>query len=130
MPFDAKSGKEAGKISKRGTALPMELRNSLNKLVNEIVNDLDYQSLNNTQKIKLLDVALKYSLPRLSIEKSIEEIEEPRDLKITIIGRDGEEKIHSTPLDENFTLKKAFGVEQFLKLIEIKRNNRLITTTN
>ena len=111
MPFDAKSGKEAGKISKRGTALPMELRNSLNKLVNEIVNDLDYQSLNNTQKIKLLDVALKYSLPRLSIEKSIEEIEEPRDLKITIIGRDGEEKIHSTPLDENFTLKKAFGVE-------------------
>lgn len=56
-------------------------------------------------------MALKYSLPRLSIEKSIEEIEEPRDLKITIIGRDGEEKIHSTPLDENFTLKKAFGVE-------------------
>ena len=111
MPFDAKSGKEAGKISKRGTALPMELRNSLNKLVNEIVNDLDYQSLNNTQKIKLLDVALKHSLPRLSIEKSIEEIEEPRDLKITIIGRDGEEKTHSTPLDENFTLKKAFGVE-------------------
>ena len=47
----------------------------------------------------------------LSIEKSIEEIEEPRDLKITIIGRDGEEKIHFTPLDENFTLKKAFGVE-------------------
>ena len=71
MPFDAKSGKEAGKISKRGTALPVELRNSLNELVNEIVNDLDYQSLNNTQKIKLLDIALKYSLPRLSIEKSI-----------------------------------------------------------
>ena len=111
MPFDAKSGKEAGKISKRGTALPMELRNSLNELVNEIVNDLDYQSLNNTQKIKLLDVALKYSLPRLSIEKSIEEIEEPRDLKITIIGRDGEEKIQSTPLDENFSVKKAFRFE-------------------
>ena len=111
MKFDNETGSKAGKISKRGRSLPVELRNSLNELVNEIVNDLDYQSLNNTQKIKLLDVALKYSLPRLSIEKSIEEIEEPRDLKITIIGRDGEEKIHSTPLDENFTLKKAFGVE-------------------
>ena len=111
MKFDNETGSKAGKISKRGRSLPVELRNSLNELVNEIVNDLDYQSLNNTQKIKLLDVALKDSLPRLSIEKSIEEIEEPRDLKITIIGRDGEEKIHSTPLDENFTLKKAFGVE-------------------
>ena len=111
MPFDAKSGKEAGKISKRGRSLPMEMRSSLYKLVNTILNDLDYVSLNASQKIKLLDIALKYSLPRLSIEKSIEEIEEPTDLKITIIGRDGEEKIHSTPLDENFTLKKAFGVE-------------------
>jgi hypothetical protein len=46
-----------------------------------------------------------------SIEKSIEEIEEPRDLKITIIGRDGEEKIQSTPLDENFSVKKAFRFE-------------------
>ena len=111
MPFDAKSGKEAGKISKHGTALPMELRNSLNELVNEIVNDLDYQSLNNTQKIKLLDVALKYSLPRLSIEKSIEQIEEPRKFEITVIDDNGNSEIHSTLLDENFTLKKAFGYE-------------------
>ena len=111
MRFDSKSGKEAGKISKRGAALPMELRNSLNELVNEIVNDLDYQSLNNTQKIKLLDVALKYSLPRLSIEKSIEQAEEPRKFEITVIDDNGNSETHSTLLDENFTLKKAFGVE-------------------
>ena len=85
--------------------------NSLNELVNEIVNDLDYQSLNNTQKIKLLDVALKYSLPRLSIEKSIEQIEEPRKFEITVIDDNGNSETHSTLLDENFTLKKAFGYE-------------------
>ena len=111
MKFDSQSGYKGGKISKRGTALGVELRGSLYELVDKIINELDYESLNASQRIKLLDVALKYSLPRLSIEKSIEEIEEPRDLKITIIGRDGEEKIHSTPLDENFTLKKAFGCE-------------------
>ena len=111
MKFDSQSGSKAGKISKRGTALPVELRNSLNELVNEIVNDLDYQSLNNTQKIKLLDVALKYSLPRLSIEKSIEQTEEPRKFEITIVDDNGNSEIHSTLLDENFTLKKAFGCE-------------------
>ena len=111
MRFDNETGSKAGKISKRGRSLPVELRNSLNELVNEIVNDLDYQSLNNTQKIKLLDVALKYSLPKLSIEKSIEEPESPREIKITVIGSDGKEKIQSTPLDENFSVKKAFGFE-------------------
>ena len=111
MRFDNETGSKAGKISKRGRSLPVELRNSLNKLVNEIVNDLDYQSLNNTQKIKLLDVALKYSLPRLSIEKSIEQIEEPRKFEITVIDDNGNSEIHSTLLDENFTLKKAFGYE-------------------
>lgn len=111
MKFDNETGSKAGKISKRGRSLPVELRNSLNELVNEIVNDLDYQSLNNTQKIKLLDVALKYSLPKLSIEKSIEEPESPREIKITVIGSDGKEKIQSTPLDENFSVKKAFGFE-------------------
>ena len=111
MKFNAKSGMEAGKISKRGRALPLELRSSLNELVDKIINELDYESLNASQKIKLLDVALKYSLPKLSIEKSIEQIEEPRKFEITIVGENGETETHSTPLDENFTLKKAFGLE-------------------
>ena len=111
MKFNSESGKEAGKISKRGTAIGVELRGSLYELVDKIINDLDYQSLNNTQKIKLLDVALKYSLPRLSIEKSIEQIEEPRKFEITVIDDNGNSETHSTLLDENFTLKKAFGCE-------------------
>ena len=111
MRFDSKSGKEAGKISKRGTAIGVELRGSLHELVDKILNELNYESLNASQKIKLLDLALKYSLPRLSIEKSIEQAEEPRKFEITVIDDNGNSEIHSTLLDENFTLKKAFGCE-------------------
>ena len=111
MRFDSKSGKEAGKISKRGTAIGVELRGSLHELVDKILNELNYESLNASQKIKLLDLALKYSLPRLSIEKSIEQAEEPRKFEITVIDDNGNSEIHSTLLDENFTLKKAFGYE-------------------
>jgi phage tail tape-measure protein len=111
MKFNSESGKEAGKISKRGSAIGVELRGSLYELVDKIINELNYESLNASQKIKLLDVALKYSLPRLSIEKSIEQIEEPRKFEITVIDDNGNSEIHSTLLDENFTLKKAFGVE-------------------
>ena len=32
MPFNSKSGKKAGTVSKRGTALPIELRANLNEL--------------------------------------------------------------------------------------------------
>ncbi|MDB2493191.1 hypothetical protein N9X15_03440 [Flavobacteriaceae bacterium] len=111
MKFNSESGKEAGKISKRGTAIGVELRGSLYELVDKIINDINYDSLNASQKIKLLDVALKYSLPRLSIEKSIEQAEKPRKFEITIVDDNGETEIHSTLLDENFTLKKAFGCE-------------------
>ncbi|MDA9126583.1 hypothetical protein N9J80_07370 [Flavobacteriaceae bacterium] len=111
MKFDSQSGSKGGKISKRGSMLGVELRGSLYELVDKIINELDYESLNASQKIKLLDVALKYSLPRLSIEKSIKEPEPPREIKITVIGSDGKEKIQSTPLDENFSVKKAFRFE-------------------
>ena len=111
MKFDSQSGYKGGKISKRGTALGVELRGSLYELVDKIINELDYESLNASQRIKLLDIALKYSLPRFSIEKSIEQAEEPRKFEITIVDDNGETEIHSTLLDENFTLKKAFGIE-------------------
>jgi len=111
MKFDSQSGSKGGKISKRGSALGVELRGSLYELVDKIINDINYERLNASQKIKLLDVALKYSLPRLSIEKSIEEAEEPRKFEITVIDDNGNSEMHSTLLDENFTLKKAFGCE-------------------
>ena len=108
MKFNSESGKKAGKISKRGRALPMEMRSSLYELVNTILNDLDYESLNASQKIKLLDVALKYSLPKLSIEKPYEEPEPPQDIKITIVDSNGNEKVNRKSLD-NFKFKDLAG---------------------
>ena len=108
MKFNSESGKKAGKISKRGRALPMEMRSSLYELVNTILNDLDYESLNVSQKIKLLDVALKYSLPKLSIEKPIEEPEPPQEIQITIVDSNGKEKVNRKSLD-NFKFKDLAG---------------------
>lgn len=102
MRFDSKRGKEAGKVSKRGTALGVELRGSLNELVNKIVNDLDYETLSASQKIKLLDVALKYSLPRLSIQKNLTEFEEPTELKFSFVDDNGKVEKKNILLDENF----------------------------
>jgi hypothetical protein len=102
MRFDSKRGKEAGKVSKRGTALGVELRGSLNELVNKIVNDLDYETLSASQKIKLLDVALKYSLPRLSIQKNLTEFEEPTELKFSFVDDAGNVEQKNILLDENF----------------------------
>ena len=99
MKFNSESGKEAGKISKRGRALPMEMRNSLYELVNTILNDLDYNSLNTSQKIKLLEVALKYSLPKLSIEKPYEEPDTPQDIQITIIDGQGNKEVRKKSIE-------------------------------
>ena len=109
MPFNNKSGRQAGKISKRGRALPMDLRGSLHELVDKIINELDYESLNASQKIKLLDVALKYSLPKLSIEKPYEEPEPPQEIQITIVDSNGNEKVSKKKLDENFKFKDLAG---------------------
>ena len=108
MKFNSESAKKAGKISKRGRALPMEMRSSLYELVNTILNDLDYESLNASQKIKLLDVALKYSLPKLSIEKPYEEPEQPQEIQITIVDSNGKEKVNRKSLD-NFKFKDLAG---------------------
>ena len=86
MKFNSESGKEAGKISKRSSALGVSLRGSLHELVDKILNDLNYESLNVSQKIKLLDISLKYSLPRLSIEKQITDQEPPREIEISFVG--------------------------------------------
>ena len=50
MKFDSQSGYKGGKISKRGTALGVELRGSLYELVDKIINELDYESLNASLK--------------------------------------------------------------------------------
>ena len=40
-----------GKISRRGRALPMDLRIGLHELVNKIINDLDYEKKTAPQRL-------------------------------------------------------------------------------
>ena len=107
MGFNSTTGSEAGKISKRGKSLNIDLRNDLKTLITHILKDLDYNSLNNTQKLKLLDIALKHSLPKQSIEQHITD-DIPQDIQITIIDSNGNEKINKKSLD-NFKFKDLAG---------------------
>jgi len=107
MGFNSTTGSDAGKISKRGKSLNIDLRNDLKTLITHILKDLDYNTLNNTQKLKLLDIALKHSLPKQSIEQHIVE-DIPQDIQITIIDSNGKEKVNRKSLD-NFKFKDLAG---------------------
>jgi len=107
MGFNSTTGSNAGKISKRGKSLNIDLRNDLKTLITHILKDLDYNTLNNSQKLKLLDIALKHSLPKQSIEQHIVE-DIPQDIKITIVDSNGNEKVNRKSLD-NFKFKDLAG---------------------
>ena len=107
MGFNSETGSEAGKTSKRGKSLSIDLRSDLKTLVIHILEGIDYDSLSNTQKLKLLDIALKHTLPKLSIEKQITE-EIPQDIQITIVDSNGNEKVNRKSLD-NFKFKDLAG---------------------
>ncbi|MDA9761277.1 hypothetical protein N9C87_08020 [Flavobacteriaceae bacterium] len=107
MGFNSTTGSNAGKISKRGKSLNIDLRNDLKTLITHILKDLDYNTLNNSQKLKLLDIALKHSLPKQSIEQHIVE-DIPQDIKITIVDSNGNEKVIRKSLD-NFKFKDLAG---------------------
>ena len=107
MPFNSETASNAGKISKRGKSLNIDLRNDLKTLITHILKDLDYNTLNNSQKLKLLDIALKHSLPKQSIEQHITE-DIPQDIQITIIDSNGNEKVNKKSLD-NFKFKDLAG---------------------
>ena len=83
----------------------MKLIKSLNH--RHILKDLDYNTLSDTQKIRLLDIALKRSLPKLSIEQHITE-EAPKEIQITFVDSNGDEKVNSKSLD-NFKFKDLVG---------------------
>ena len=107
MGFNSETGSEAGKTSKRGKSLSIDLRSDLKTLISHILQDIDYNSLSNTQILKLLDIALKHTLPKLSIEKQITE-EIPQDIQITIVDSNGNEKVNRKSLD-NFKFEDLAG---------------------
>ena len=54
-------GKTAGTPNK----IKAEIRSKLENLIDGLINSIQIEELNNTQKLKLLQIALQYTLPRL-----------------------------------------------------------------
>jgi len=94
MGFNSTTGSEAGKISKRGKSLNIDLRNDLKTLITQILKDLadhlidtiDIHSLNNSERIALLRILVSYTVPKLAIEKPSINTEE-RLFQVEIIDK-------------------------------------------
>ena len=54
-------GRTAGTPNKITT----EIRSKLENLIDGLINSIQIEELNNTQKLKMLQIALQYTLPRL-----------------------------------------------------------------
>ena len=56
-----------------------EVRSKLQHLVNDLIDSLDLDELDNNQRIKMLQIALQYTLPKLK-----QEVDEVKDLPLWI----------------------------------------------
>lgn len=54
-------GRTAGTPNK----ITAEVRGKLENLIDGLINSIQLKELNNTQKLKMLQIALQYTLPRL-----------------------------------------------------------------
>jgi len=54
-------GRTAGTPNK----VTAEVRGKLENLIDGLINSIQIEELNNTQKLKMLQIALQYTLPRL-----------------------------------------------------------------
>ena len=56
-----------------------EVRSKLQHLLNDLIDSLDLDELDNNQRIKMLQIALQYALPKLK-----QEVDEVEDLPLFI----------------------------------------------
>jgi len=73
-----------GRIAGVPNKVTAEIKKQLQKIIEGVINEMDIRTLDTNQKIKLLQIALQYSLPRL---KSISEQrnETPLEYNINIV---------------------------------------------
>jgi hypothetical protein len=64
-------GRTAGTPNKITT----EIRSKLENLIDGLINSIQIEELNNTQKLKMLQIALQYTLPRLQASIISNEVE-------------------------------------------------------
>ncbi len=54
-----------GRIAGVPNKITTEVRCKLENLIDGLINSIQIEELNNTQKLKMLQIALQYTLPRL-----------------------------------------------------------------
>ena len=54
-----------GRIAGTPNKVTAEVRSKLENLIDGLINSIQIEELNNTQKLKMLQIALQYTLPRL-----------------------------------------------------------------
>ena len=65
-------GRTAGTPNK----ITAEVRGKLENLIDGLINSIQLEELNNTQKLKMLQIALQYTLPRLQASIITNEVED------------------------------------------------------
>ena len=73
-----------GRIAGVPNKVTAEIKKQLQSMIEGLISSIDISNLDINQKIKLLQIALQYSIPRL---KNITEqqIDEPSDIQINIV---------------------------------------------
>lgn len=62
--FNSETAKISGQLSKRGKALPIEIKQSLQLIAQDILHTIELDKLNSNQKLKLLEIILRHTMPK------------------------------------------------------------------
>jgi hypothetical protein len=73
-----------GRIAGVPNKVTAKIKQQLQELIDGIIAGIDIELLNNNQKIKLLQIALQYSIPRLKTTNE-QYVDEPFDIQINIV---------------------------------------------
>ena len=74
MPFNSNTARVAGQKSRRGKAkYTTEIRDKLNNLTDYLIQDLNIQDLDTSEKLALLRILLAYTLPKPKIDNQTQE---------------------------------------------------------
>ena len=65
-----------GRTAETPNKVTAEVRGKLENLIDGLINSIQIEELNNTQKLKMLQIALQYTLPRLQASIISNEVED------------------------------------------------------
>ena len=82
MPFTSETGKQAGRISRRGKSLATEIRNQITEVAEELIKAIDIGSLSNKDKVLYLKAIMPFILSK---NERIETNHMPTEFQIEII---------------------------------------------